>query len=527
MDRSPQARWINRIGLLILAVGIGLRLARFLDRRPLWLDEALLALNILRRTPLGLLRPLDGNQVAPLGFLWGEWVVIQLGGASERALRFLPLIAAIAALVAFARLARRTLEPGMALFATSLAALSPLLIYYSAEVKSYGLDWLCAILLMHATLTVIDDATSRAWMRWGLAAAFSALVSTATPFFIGGCALALLAVPHVRRSPRELLRLVAAGTPAALIFGLHLLTAYRSSSVTSFMQVYWAESFLEPRLPSVLIHAANIARELWSTTLFGDAASVLPRKTMTIVMAGSAVGAIAMIRRSLPTAVLLLAPAVLAGVASFGKWWPLTPRLLLFAVPAVFITLSAGIATVSRVAPRKFRTSLKAILAVAVIAMAGMGLTRESRVDRRFIVVPAALREVGTRVGPDATVYVSADMEATCIYYLAWHPDRSALSGDPSSRDCSFRGTRTVIGQWPWFVGLVPGTATDAAKTIRPEWLEREGRRVLEQPATELWVVIGNPDLRTPLPSWLEASGATRLAERDTGGIRILTYRRN
>jgi hypothetical protein len=123
--------------------------------------------------------------------------------------------------------------------------------------------------------------------------------------------------------------------------------------------------------------------------------------------------------------------------------------------------------------------------------------------------------------------FISRPIWAGCIYYLAWHPDRAELGGGPASEECSIRGTRAVIGEWPWFVGIEPGRATNAAKTVQPEWLEREGSRILEQPANEVWVLIGNPELRTPLPSWLEASGATRVAERETGGIRILQYRRN
>lgn len=528
MDRSLQGRWFNRLEFLILAAGIGLRLVRFLERRPLWLDEALIALNILTRPPQGYVHPLDSKQVAPLGFLWGEWLVTRLAGTGERALRFLPLVAAILALIAFARLARRILEPEMALLATALAAMSPLLIYYSAEVKPYGFDWLAAILLMHATLTLVDDPSPNAWKRWSLVAAFSVLVSIPAPFFIGGCALALLIAPEVRRRPRALFHLVAAGAPAALIFGVQLLTVYHSSSTTSFMQLYWTELFLEPHVASGLVRGANIAREFWASVLFaGGIVNALPPKTMTIIGVTSAVGAMAIVRRSVPMAIMLVVPAVLAGIASLGKWWPLTPRLLLFAAPAVLITLPAGLATLTRLAPRKVRMPVLAVLSLALIAAAAMGVPGAMPADRRFIAVPQALSEVATRVGPNAAVYVSADMEAACRYYLVWHPDRARLPGVSSSRGCALRGPRTVIGEWPWFVGLEPGRATNAPKVIQPEWLEREGRRILDQSATEVWVLIGNPDLRTPLPSWLEASGATRLAERETGGIRILQYRRN
>ncbi len=523
-----QERWINRSELLILAIGIGLRIVRFAQPRPLWLDEALIALNLFTRRPHEFFRPLDGNQISPPGFLLGEWLVTALAGTGEKALRLLPLIAGIVALILFARLARRILEPGMALLATALAALSPLLIYYSAEVKSYEFDWLGAILVMHATLTVIEGPSRGSWTRWALASMFSALVSIAAPLFVGGCALALLTAPEVRRGPRALLHLVAAGTPAALISGVHLLMVSRGAAMTSFMQWYWAETFLEPNLRSGVLLAAKLARDFLASALFSDLiVGSLPRKTMSIVIASSAVGAIALGRRSLPTAVLLLAPVVFAGAASLGRLWPLTPRLLLFAVPTALITVTAGLGALARLAPRKARPAVLGILSAAIVLAAVVGLRGEMRAQSRFLAVPDALREAGTRLGPNAIVYLSSDIVPATFYYLRFHPDRFELGGDSLSQGSTLRGRRMVLGLWPSFVGVGPGRPPRSAKTLDTEWLEREGRRVLEPQATEIWVLIGNPDLRMPLPSWLEAVGVIREAEYETRGVRILKYRSN
>jgi len=53
-----------------IGFGVFLRLSQYLSHRSLWLDEAKLALNIVRR-PMGvlLLQPLDSAQGAPIGFL--------------------------------------------------------------------------------------------------------------------------------------------------------------------------------------------------------------------------------------------------------------------------------------------------------------------------------------------------------------------------------------------------------------------------------------------------------------------------
>ena len=525
----PQARWVRVTGALVLAVGIGLRLARWLDPRPLWLDEAWIALNVLARTPLGFLRPLDYEQMSPLGFLWAEWVVTRIAGYGERAFRLVPLIAAIVSLIVFARLARRMLPASMALLATMLAALSPLLVYYSAETKSYVFDWLCAIVLMHATLTVAEKPSDDAWVRWGLAAAFGALFSTAAPFFIGACALAAFMTSGNRNSPRALLRVAAAGTPAVLVFGLHLLTVYQSSSTESYMRLYWAETFLEPSISEGLIRARKLAREFWSSVLFGGVIlDALPGKTITSIVVCCGVGTFAIGRRSLARATMLLGAGMLAALASFGHWWPLTPRLLLFAAPAVLITLPAGLAAIAGLVSRKARGPMLAILSVTLGATAAVGLVREEyRINDRFMPVREALREIGARATEEATIYVAWDLEPACIYYLAWHPGRSELNGDPGSRSCTLRGTRSVIGSRPEYVGLAPGAATFTATTLRPQWLEREVHRILEQTGGELWVVLGLPRrLRATLPEWLEESGALRLSGKEARQIHILKYAR-
>jgi hypothetical protein len=378
--------------------------------------------------------------------------------------------------------------------------------------------------LMHATLTLIESASRDAWVRWSLAAVFGALMSTAAPFYVAGCALALLVAPAVRGRPRVLLKVIVAGAPAALIFGFHLLTIYDSSPTRSFMQLYWNEAFLEPGVAG-LMRAAKGIRELWSVSLFGEAVvASFPPKTMAIIIATSAMGAIAIARRSVPSAVFLLVPAVFAGIASLAKYWPLTPRLLLFLVPTVLLTLPAGLAMVARLAPRIARTPVMALLSVAVIAAAVNGVPASMRWSNAFIDVPLVLQEVEAHAPRNATVYLSADMIAACVYYLAWHPDHPEWAGDPFSQDCNLAGIRTVVGTWPAFVGLAPGAAT-SAPTIQPEWLEREARGILQLPSPEVWMLLGYSGLQSALSAWFAESGLALSDDRVMGRIRVLKYR--
>src|SRR5262245_30596325 len=93
-ETVPPRRWVTaRAAIVALVVlGIGLRLVALLSDRCLWIDEAMLALNLVERTPRQLLEPLDWNQGAPAGFLLTVKAGIMLFGTDEWAFRLIPFV---------------------------------------------------------------------------------------------------------------------------------------------------------------------------------------------------------------------------------------------------------------------------------------------------------------------------------------------------------------------------------------------------------------------------------------------------
>ncbi len=141
---------------VIIGLGILLRLYHFAARRSLWIDEARLALDILSRGYIDLLRPLDWDQSAAPGFLWLTRFVTQLIGSGELALRAVAFVAGVGALLLLYRITRQLL-PGFwgRAFVLSWGALGPQLIYYSNEVKPYSLDLLVNLLLTGGALPLM------------------------------------------------------------------------------------------------------------------------------------------------------------------------------------------------------------------------------------------------------------------------------------------------------------------------------------------------------------------------------------
>ncbi len=119
----------------LIGVGVVLRLFHYLANRSLWVDEAMLANNIVSRSFWQFLEPLDCNQYASFGFLVVEKLNVLLFGNTEYALRAFPLLAGILSLFLFYKVAKHFISPSAIPIALGLFVVSDRLVYYSSEVK--------------------------------------------------------------------------------------------------------------------------------------------------------------------------------------------------------------------------------------------------------------------------------------------------------------------------------------------------------------------------------------------------------
>src|SRR5512143_3859115 len=108
--------WERVVLAMLILVGVMLRLRQYLTDRSLWVDEAMLALNIVNRSFAELFKPLDYNQGAPIGFLLVEKSLDSIIGRNELVLRLFPLLAGLCSLWLFYLLLKRTVH-GVGLFA--------------------------------------------------------------------------------------------------------------------------------------------------------------------------------------------------------------------------------------------------------------------------------------------------------------------------------------------------------------------------------------------------------------------------
>ncbi len=123
---APDDAWqqrLNQLAWAFVALGVVLRVGRYLLNFPFWGDELMLIQNYLDRDYADLLKPLSLQQVAPLGYMAAELTAIKLFGFSEWSLRLFALLSSLCGLLLFRDLASRVLGKAPMVLAVGISLL--------------------------------------------------------------------------------------------------------------------------------------------------------------------------------------------------------------------------------------------------------------------------------------------------------------------------------------------------------------------------------------------------------------------
>lgn len=314
---------------------MALRVVYWWQATPLRLDEASVALNLMVQPVGALFSPLEAfrvePQVEPSGLLLLQKGLGALFGYGERVLRLPGLVAALAALPLFDRLADRLLEWRGRLTADVLFALCWWPFFFGVYVKHYGVELFFAVLLSWGALAWGTE--SRKYLA---AAVGSLLFSFASIFVAAGAYLVAL----LRRRDRTLL--VRAGVFAGAVAALYLLQL-RPAARDPFLVGFWEEHMLAGARAPLTWSIRHLRYFLENPASMGNPA----------VAGGALLFGAWRLARERPASfwpVAACVPLVVAASA-LGKW-PLALRLVLFLVPLAILCISVGLGRMAVPGPR-------------------------------------------------------------------------------------------------------------------------------------------------------------------------------
>lgn len=336
-EQCPNFLFLRRLSLFAVALGCLLRIVQYGLDRSLWMDEAYLSLNILHRSFAGLCRALDYHQGAPIGFLLLEKSAVHLWGGGEYVLRLFPLLAGVASVFLFYKLAREVLTGKAVPVAVGLFAISPSLIYYSSEVKQYSSDAAIAILLY--CLTIEGSKSNWKAGRSALAALAGAIaiwLSHSSVFVLAGIGVTASLTLVLRRNWASLARVAGVGLCWVISLTACYVVALKKLTGDGELLSYWKTNFmpLPPR---------SVADFKWFTdSFFGFFSTSAGLEFTGLAALVFILGAISMFRKSPERLWLLLSPVVLTLFASGLHKYPFGGRLTLFLVPAALLLMAEG-----------------------------------------------------------------------------------------------------------------------------------------------------------------------------------------
>jgi 4-amino-4-deoxy-L-arabinose transferase-like glycosyltransferase len=460
---------------LIFGVAVYFRVHE-LGSRNLWTDEAWVALAAMKATAR---EALAAGQSTPPLYLLSVWGMVRLWGHSEAVLRGLSLLFGVGTLFLVWRLSRVLLEIPAALLALAAVAFSPVMVYYSKELKQYSGDAFFAVLVWWLAERLRAGQGRRGWLALALAGVVGLGFSQPLIFTLPVAGAVLwFTLPLSRR-----FHLAVLGCVWSLAFTAYYLLFIRGEIDPELVE-YWTQDF--PDLSGLALFFRWLGPALYRYFWYflGEWGVIWGPLFL-------AAGMVVMMRRGRARVLFYLGgPLLLAFGAACLQRYPFMAhyggnRLMLFSAPVLYLLVAAGgwgiFAGLWRRRQRWLALALTGLLLVALNLRAGLKENLSPLNNREEIQPLAAYLEANLQ--PQDLIYV---------YYFAVSPFKYYYHG-PKTEIC-------------WGRSCVEKGLDPAGETRKP--------------APRLWLIASHvPDLEFLRqfaanllgPDWREAACLTRV----------------
>jgi uncharacterized membrane protein len=460
-DTSPKTALLV-LGAITLA-GLGLRLA---VNRGIWLDEAI-SIHQAHLSLHDMFRNLYyGDRHPPLHHLV-LWLDVRAFGNSEFALRIPSFLAGTLVIPALYELGRELYDRRTGLIAAAFAAASPLLVWYSQEVRMYAFVTLFGVLALLTQLRVIRRPSMVNWACYILATA-ALLWSHYFGLLLILVQQAIFVVVLVQRWQRgELDRRLVLGfvySAAVLVMQLVPLVAFARNQFDSTHAAAGSPSGTYDPLSFYAV-LSNMAWALWgyhtdrTTELLAAMWPLLMLLSLLLLGRGGS-------RQTMLLGVAALVPLVLLLVVSAFDRELFEVRYFLIIVPLLLLLLARLVTGWIR----KPQARLLVTGAFVLTLLIGLADQQLNKGNPRLFDFRGAINVIKADAGPNALIaYEPPDMRYVLEYY-APHIKRQPLRAVvPKAREGSplfvfasfqdntqfFNETNRKIGQLDFFRPLV------------------------------------------------------------------------
>lgn len=315
----------NKLEVIILSfvflLGFLLRIHAYAVNNSFFLDEILLAFNVMQKNYLQLLQPLQYDQAAPFLFLYSTKLIISKFGFSELIFRLIPFLSSLASVIAFYFLCKKVFERvWVRILALLLFCVNFQLLFYAQAFKQYSSDVLIAILILLTALSVnVEKIKWQQALILGILSSIAFCFSFTSIFVIIGISLVYLFYK------KEFKKTFIYILPNFFTLTWYFLLTLQTTKNNNMLNNYWANgyNFFSPEFYSMNF---NFIFTFYTYPLF----------CLFLLIAGI----IWIYKSDKFKALIITSPLIITVLAGFLKIYPFERRLILFLVP-IFLILVA------------------------------------------------------------------------------------------------------------------------------------------------------------------------------------------
>jgi hypothetical protein len=427
---------VKYAGFAVIAASVVLSGIQFLYNRSLWLDEALIALNILERGHLELLKPLDFKQVAPILYLQLTKLASGITPFAEFGLRLVPLICFWASLFVFYKALRLLFRENFpVVFSLSLFAFNMHLLYYSSEVKQYMSDVFVSVMMMYLLLHAFRNPAARFFVL-GAAGIIAIFLSNIAPIVLLASGLFLLFENKPWKNLHVLRLITLTGIAWLVTFLVYYLLFVHDHPSRAFMVAEWTKE--NAFLPVQVFSSGFFLFLKEKAGGIGNLVFSEYRVLIVLFLALILYGLWHLYKQGKGGLLFLfLAPVPVHLALSALQLYPFSSRLILYIIPFMIVPAIIGLQAVLEPIPAKGK---RAIAGVGIFLVPGLLILNILTGDfpRERQEIKQILAFIGEKSPGPAYLCMNRGTWPAFDYY-----SKTGLV-DP----VSYRGI--VVGSWEW-----------------------------------------------------------------------------
>jgi hypothetical protein len=400
----------NYIISLLLASGLALSLWQFIYNRSLYIDEAMLALNIIRKTSAQLLLPLEYIQVAPILFLQIEKFCSLIIPNSEYGLRLFPLLCFWTSLFCFYKIAVKIFDKKLLIiFALSLFVFNPMFLRYSNEVKQYITD-VCVLLAMYCALLKEYKTLRVRLVYLSIAGSIAIFLSNVAPIILLTCGIYLLYEEFFVTKRKRILPYLPMGVLWMSVFAVYYVLFIHNHPLRYIMVGAWqrVNAFLPLNSMTKFCEFVFYQASHFAVGIAGN----IPFAIIWVVI--FITGFIKLLQtNNFKILILTILPLIIHLILSAMKMYPMSTRLNLFVFPCLIIISGFGFEWLLN--KIKIKNNLKILLMVIIPLLLLFNILR--MMPLKYEEIKQSIKFVDNNISADEGVYVYCNASRAYSYY--------------------------------------------------------------------------------------------------------------